>query len=403
MSFATVSQGFKPEPPTLNSKWLQRWRHTWGVSLQKPTERYKVRRSVLKARLLVYWSNLLAVRFFFRKVYNVEPVQEQYDQKGVHYNESGSKQTATYEIPARREIPIRENHADTRKRVSWMTCTFSDLEGAGRPLPLEQLFKATGKQVLRALQAPDPSRYTFQTSPSGSYRKEHVLTFLERHLLPWSAAREAARDYRILSLDAFAAHKGEYIEALAWSCGYIYAEGLMVPGGATGVVQGPDTDLHAWLEAELIAIQDLETSARLLERPNRTPAESRQSMSDYATSLWAACDHKQGELSFKRNGLNNCLRGSQDHLITRTAREFWQELNMSGVRAQIESEVDDFIADRPNIVPRDVFGLLQKYDACGLGDCNEGQEVEPAWRWPLYTTYAAHDLTGGHFSATEIL
>jgi hypothetical protein len=143
--------------------------------------------------------------------------------------------------------------------MSWMTCTWSDLATAGRPIPLEKLFKAKGKNVLKALRVPDARRYTLQTCPSGSYRAEHVIEFLRRHLLPWSPEREAAKDYRILSLDAYAAHKDPAIHALAWERGYYYHEGLMVLGGATGIVQGPDTDLHAWLERELIAVQAVET------------------------------------------------------------------------------------------------------------------------------------------------
>ena len=61
LSIASVSGDVVPEPPKLNRKWISRWRHTWGISLRKPTKRFKVRRSILKARLLIYWSNLLAL------------------------------------------------------------------------------------------------------------------------------------------------------------------------------------------------------------------------------------------------------------------------------------------------------------------------------------------------------
>ena len=44
----------------------------------------------------------------------------------------------------------------------------------------------------------------------------------------------------------------------------------MVPGGATGVVQGPDTDLHAWLEAELLELQAMEEHEKLQKRPRKT-------------------------------------------------------------------------------------------------------------------------------------
>ena len=60
------------------------------------------------------WSNVLAVRWFMSLVWQKEPIQEQYDQKGVHFNEPGSKQTGTYEIPGRIDPPVRENHGQTR-------------------------------------------------------------------------------------------------------------------------------------------------------------------------------------------------------------------------------------------------------------------------------------------------
>jgi len=134
------------------------------------------------------------------------------------------------------------------------------------------------------------------------------------------------------------------------------------------------------LESELIAMQDLETAERLQERPHKTPRESRQSMSDYATTLWQCCDHRQGEESFKRNGLNNCLKGKEDVRITRTAAEFWRELNMPGVRSHLEVEVDLFLADRKNPRPEDFRELLQSYDHCpdGDGERLEGQEIELA-------------------------
>ena len=114
-------------------------------------------------------------------------------------------------------------------------------------------------------------------------------------------------------------------------------------GGATGVVQGPDTDLHAWLEKELTGLQEASTSAQLSVRPRSTPSENRQSIVDYAIALWEMADHKQGSKSFKRNGVNNNLDGSEDYLITRIAREFWLELILSSKRAICEIEVEQFL------------------------------------------------------------
>ena len=103
-------------------------------------------------------------------------------------------------------------------------------------------------------------------------------------------------------------------------------------------------------------------------------------MSDAATTLWALCDHTQGERSFKRNGLTNALDGTEDHLISRTARVFWCELGMSQVRSQIEAEVDAFIASSTDLTPRSVLSSLQDYSSVpgGLGNEMEGQEIQQA-------------------------
>jgi len=380
ISMENCSGGVVPAPPVINSKWLSRWRHQWGVSLRRPTTRYKVNRQVLKARLKLFWSNILAVRFFFTKAFGIDPIQEQYDQKGVHFNEPGSKNAPTYELSHTPDVVLREDHAQTRARTSWMTGCISDVVRAGRPIPLEQLFKAkTGARILRNLVVPDAQRYTLQTSPSGSYRVEHVITFLERHLLPWSEERRRLSDYRILSLDAYKCHMDPAIAALAWSRGYVYASGVMVPGGATGVVQGPDTDLHAWVEAELVALQDLEATAKLMERPHKTPSNSRQDMINYATCIWESADHANAAASFKRNGLTNSLSGEEDILITRAARAFWLEIGMSAVRDVVREEVEAYMAGLAEPLPEHVFELIKSYDTiiCGIGTFEEGQEVEP--------------------------
>ena len=151
-----------------------------------------------------------------------------------------------------------------------------------------------------------------------------------------------------------------------------------MPGGATGVVQGPDTDLHAWLENELTGLQEASTSAQLSVRPRSTPSETRQSMVDYAIALWEMADHKQGSKSFKRNGVNNNLDGSEDYLITRTAREFWLELILSSKRAICEIEVEQFLdalGREPHV--GDVVQILQPCsDDVGIGVTEEGEGLQ---------------------------
>ena len=146
------------------------------------------------------------------------------------------------------------------------------------------------------------------------------------------------------------------------------------------MVQGPDTDLHAGVESELIALQDLEQTAKLRERPNKTPSCSRQDMVNFATTIWGAADHVNAACSFKRNGLTNSLSGNEDHLISRAARELWYDVNMPAVRDVVRLEVEAYVAELEEPKPENVFDLIKSYDtiACGDGEFVEGQELEPS-------------------------
>ena len=82
-----------------------------------------------------------------------------------------------------------------------------------------------------------PSWLTVVTGPKGSYREEHILSFLETHLEPWTEDRQ----WRILGLDAFAPQMTDSVRRLAWARGYIV---VIHGGGATDSTQTNDTDLH---------------------------------------------------------------------------------------------------------------------------------------------------------------
>ena len=144
----------------------------------------------------------------------------------------------------------------------------------------------------------------------GSYRAEHVLRFLERHLLPWTADRERKHDYRFLGLDCYEAHQVPEVQELAWSRGYIAGCGTMVPGGCTDIVQVPDTDLHQRFEAQMTSMQSMAAWDKLEQRPHQVPSTTRQEIVDFGKAIWQAHDHSQGERGFKSNGLSNKLDGT---------------------------------------------------------------------------------------------
>ena len=149
------------------------------------------------------------------------------------------------------------------------------------------------------------------------------------------------------------------------------------------MVAGPDTDVHAWLENELQELQSIDAHNKLIERPHSVPSETPQGMIDNAVMLWELFDHSRSERSFKRNGLNNALSGEEDHLIDRTAKEFWDELCMRDRLNLVKCDVEAFIENKggpSKVEAKHVFEIIQDYSAVpdGIGVMEEGQECEAA-------------------------
>ena len=105
-------------------------------------------------------------------------------------------------------MALKEGHADTRARWTANTMTCSDFQGhvpECRLPALELMFKAEGDKVEKRLQGyiracGYPRWLTVVTGPLGSFREEHILSYLETHLEPWTEDRQ----WRILLLDAYA-------------------------------------------------------------------------------------------------------------------------------------------------------------------------------------------------------
>ena len=78
--------------------------------------------------------------------------------------------------------------------------------------------------------------------------------------------------------------------------------------------------MPGWNESYVIEMQTPQQHESMMLRPEKAPKATRQDVVDYSTSLWLAAEHEQGEKIFKRNGLDNAMDGTEDRLITRTAR-----------------------------------------------------------------------------------
>ena len=78
--------------PVLNRKWLQTWKREYGVSLRKPTKRFKVRRDVLRGRLRSMWLSNVRIRALAKACFGFDPPMIGFDQKGIYMNEAGAEQ-----------------------------------------------------------------------------------------------------------------------------------------------------------------------------------------------------------------------------------------------------------------------------------------------------------------------
>ena len=358
------ARGVYDPMPRITRQWLVRWRRHYGVSLVLPGKRFKLSRARLAKRLKIMWMGNLRVRLLALATLKRELIAWGIDQKPLYMNESGSKNMPALTI-AGQVLELKENAAHTRMRISAMTTVTSDkAEAKGSTLPLELLFKADSdgrgpKGILRSLDALETGcNMTYQTGPKGSYRLEHVLRFLETHLPLWTEERQRKLDWRLLYLDAYAAHLADEVRTLAWERGFV----VRIHGaGTTGDVQVNDTHLHAPF-AHLY--REMETEALVLAQEH-CPGDISRHREDVATDAaltWRALDHARVAEGHLRNGLTNALDGSQDEELSDAVKGWWKELGLYEARA----------ASREEIFAKVAAGEL-RWDEAGI------KAVDPGW------------------------
>ena len=237
------------EVPDLTKHWLLRWKRDYGVVFRRPNMRYKCNKSLLLARLRCMWRNTIAVRRL-AEIYLGNDLETSFlgiDEKPLHFNQTKSKGARTLELVGAPAVGLKENHTDTRRRLSIMTTVVSDLAQARIPghMPIELLFKGKSHKTTYQLEVPDDLRMSLTQAEKGSYREENILNYVRKWFPEWTAQRALARDYRIVMMDVAKSHLGEAIEAEFWSRGFVV---LLHYGCTTGVVQVNDTDLHGAFE-----------------------------------------------------------------------------------------------------------------------------------------------------------
>ena len=218
-SKSMIEQGLQPDVHACGKSFIYRWKLEHRISFKSPNRRYKCSRKGLQLRLEIFWLNNIRVRHYALRILGVDPGRhcDGADQKGWFMNEQGSKRVGTLEIAGAGVVPLKENHADTRHRLTFMTYCSNNPERLQRGLPFEVCFKLTsGTRVLPALNLP-PGPFSVRCSDSGSYREEHVYCYLELHLEDVTAERLAANDWRLFYLDIYAGHLSDRIFELCWS------------------------------------------------------------------------------------------------------------------------------------------------------------------------------------------
>ena len=124
------------------------------------------------------------------------------------------------------------------------------------------MFKFDGSKKQAELQAYVdslnlPFKVSVVTGPSGSYKEEDMIAFLELWLEPWGPGRE----WDFFLLDAYAPGLTDNVQRLMWSRGYI---SITHGGGASMILQTNDTDHHEHVRKMFI---DLQTQRMLGDVP----------------------------------------------------------------------------------------------------------------------------------------
>jgi hypothetical protein len=153
--------------PQITSAWLLRWRHDYQVSLRLPNRRWKVPLHVLQERVECTWLNLIRVRRLCQLVFGYDPEIEGFDQKPMHFNESGSRMKKTLAWAGQSDVPLKECVAQTRERWTMNTHVRSRVRQVGEWPPLEYYSKVAWASVQRWSVRSGPSALAEITGLSG--------------------------------------------------------------------------------------------------------------------------------------------------------------------------------------------------------------------------------------------
>ena len=328
-------RGNWPDLPNITYAWVRGWRHEYRLSLRMPNRKFKLNKAQMQTRAKHVWRANLRVRWLAWFCLGRSLIIWGMDQKPIYMNEGGHKNQKTIQFVGAELAVAKDNIAQSRERVSAMTTATSDETDATASLPVGLCFKGKTNRVLKKLPKNFGKHVVFQFAPKGSYRVEQVVEFLNRALPVWTEERAAARDWRILYLDAYAAHFADAVVETAWRHGFVV---LWHGAGLTGLMQVNDTHLHASVERIYLEMEGQSFAYQQYWDPSDI-SRHREDVAGDVFATWNALDHRAASKGHKSNGLNNALDGREDPLMSRDVLETWVDVGGHEMRASIKEEI----------------------------------------------------------------
>ena len=328
----------RPEHVLINGAWLNDFLDQYRISQRRPNRKFKVPREVLKQRLKIFWLVVAVIRTVIDYHHGYDPKMRNLDQSPFHRNEAGSAECNTLALKGAPTVPLIEDHAATRERWSLNSVTDSCEERVRKELPgFELMFRFDGSKKQAELQAyvdslKLPFKVSVVTGPSGSYKEEDIIAFLELWLEPWGPGRE----WEIMLMDAYAPGLTDNVQRLCWGRGYI---NITHGGGASMILQTNDTDHHEHVRKRFIELQTqrLITKTRM-QGGGMADLDLRENI-DIMIRVMSDLDlHLTATAGYLRTGTTNALNGDQDTMIKMEAAGFWKEMDM---RTAVNAAVAD--------------------------------------------------------------
>ena len=192
--------GEEPPKPDLvfSRQWLKGWCQEYQVSMKMPNKRFKIPFDVRKERILDFLKNVWTVRHAFMEWYNVDPPIVMSDQMPLHTNECAHTKSLNFKGQTQTTF-VKENHMLSRERITVMTSVSSFPKVV--PPNLEFVFKGVGTRT----KLNPPPKVSFQWAPKGSYRLEHMQSFVGK-VVPEVPVMFSPKLRRIFTLDDYSVH-----------------------------------------------------------------------------------------------------------------------------------------------------------------------------------------------------